>query len=295
MENSLCNIKKIRTNIKNFDFKISKTLGQNFLINKDISSKIVISAGINKDVCVLEIGSGLGALTFDLALRAKKVVAIEMDKKLIPALNFNLRNFKNIKIINEDIQRINLKKLIKDEFSNATEVLVCANIPYYLTSAIIMRFLEEKINVKSLTLMMQKEAALRIVALPGSRECGAISVAVRYFCEPKILFDVSRGNFFPAPKVDSCVVNLQVKEHPSVNVKSEKLFFKLVKVAFSERRKAIKNPLSTRTSFSKQEILQSLKDALLSPLSRAEHLSIEDFSRLSNSLFELTYGENNVF
>ncbi|MDR0738780.1 MAG: 16S rRNA (adenine(1518)-N(6)/adenine(1519)-N(6))-dimethyltransferase RsmA [Oscillospiraceae bacterium] len=286
MKNKLCDIHNILEIKRRFNFRASKCLGQNFLINREIAFKISANSGVNKNTGVLEIGPGIGSLTFELALISKKVVCIEIDKKLINVLKHTLKDFNNIKVINADILKLDLAKIIKEEFSNM-QVVVCANIPYYITSNIIMRFLEEKINIKSLTFMLQKEVAQRLIALPGSPGCGSISVSIRYFSIPELLFNVSRENFMPVPKVDSSVIKFKIKKEPNLEIKNKELFFKIVKAVFSEKRKAIKNPLHTRTNFSKQDVLLALEGAKISPLLRAEHLNMEKFVRLSNVMSKL--------
>ncbi|MDR3179217.1 MAG: 16S rRNA (adenine(1518)-N(6)/adenine(1519)-N(6))-dimethyltransferase RsmA [Oscillospiraceae bacterium] len=287
MYNEICNLKFLREILKKYDIKLSKSLGQNFLINRGICTKIVKLSQINKHTGVLEIGPGGGVLTFDLALKAKKVVAVEIDKKLIPVLNYTLKNFNNIKILKGNILNIDIKKLINEEFKEFDDIIVCANIPYYITSQIIMRFLEEKINVKSIFVMVQKEAALRMCSKPGHSSCGAISYSVRYFSYPKILFNVSKGSFFPTPKVDSCLILLEIRKEPAIKVENEEMFFKLIKSTFLERRKTIKNPIRTRMNFTKEQVLKALKESNIPSSSRAQELSLEQFGVLSNLISKI--------
>jgi 16S rRNA (adenine1518-N6/adenine1519-N6)-dimethyltransferase len=235
----------------------------------------------NSKTGVLEIGPGLGTLTLELAERAKKVVAIELDKKLLPVLDDTLRDFENVKIIQGDIEKIDIQNLLNNEFGDMP-VNVCANLPYYITSPIIMRFLNEKIKVKNLTFMIQKETAQRICALPGQKQCGAISFAVSYFAKAQTLFEVSGGSFFPKPKVDSAVLRLEIRETPAVKVKDEKLFFRVINSAFKERRKTFANALS-RGMCIKKELAQTwLSNANIESTRRIETCSLEELAKLSN-------------
>ncbi|MDR1467006.1 MAG: 16S rRNA (adenine(1518)-N(6)/adenine(1519)-N(6))-dimethyltransferase RsmA [Oscillospiraceae bacterium] len=284
MEDNLCNLKSIKQTMSEHNFRASKLMGQNFLTNKNICSKIAYFSQIDNQTSVIEIGPGMGALTFELAKVSKKVVAVELDKRLVCVLDTALKKLKNTKVIQGDILKLDIKRMIYEEFSGAN-IVVCANLPYSITSPIIMRLLEERIPIKAVVVMVQKEAAKRICSKVGTRNCGAISASVEYFSEPKILFNVSRGNFFPIPKVDSSVIRLKIRNNPFLKIKSEKLFFEIIRVGFLERRKAIKNPLVTRTNFSKQQILRALEKSQISPLARAENICIEGFAKLSNAIF----------
>lgn len=289
--NNLSNISNIKDILSRHGFNFSKSLGQNFLINPDICPKMVKHCGISKKDAVLEIGPGIGVLTYELASIANKVVSVELDKRLIPVLDETLTDFNNVKIINSDILKIDIKSLIENEFSNR-KVFVCANLPYYITSPVIMRLLEEKLPIESITVMVQKEAAERICAKPGSRESGAISLAVRYYAEPEILFNVSRGNFFPSPNVDSCVIKLNILKKAISDVKNEKLLFLLIKAGFSKRRKTILNSFSSGLSIQKNTIIKCLEKSKVLPNLRPEQLTLEDFISISNNLF-LIQGDKN--
>ncbi|MDR1012691.1 MAG: 16S rRNA (adenine(1518)-N(6)/adenine(1519)-N(6))-dimethyltransferase RsmA [Lactobacillales bacterium] len=277
--NNLCNISNIKQILSVHGVNLSKKWGQNFIINPGICSKMADSCGANVKTCVLEIGPGIGTLTKELAIRAKKIVAVELDRRLISILEETLKDFENIKVICGDIQKIDVKRLILDEFKGM-DTCVCANLPYYITSPIIMKFLEEKAPVKDLTFMVQKEAAQRICAVPGTREVGAISFAVRYYSEPKILFNVARGSFYPSPKVDSSVIKLKMRERPAVDVKDEKLFFKIIKAAFSQRRKMLVNAITKVLDISKEEAINFMDNLGINHTMRAENLSLSDLARL---------------
>lgn len=279
MEN-LSNISTIKEIMDKFGFSFSKSLGQNFLINPGICPKIAEMGGANKETGVIEIGTGFGVLTHELAKRAKKVVAIELDKRLLPVLDYTLSEHNNIKIINEDVLKVDLKKIIEEEFEGM-DVYVCANLPYYITSPVIMMLLEQKLPIKAITVMVQKEAALRFCAKLPSRDCGAVTVAVRYYSEPKQLFSVSRGSFMPAPNVDSAVIRLDVKENKALSLNEEEKLFKLVKGAFSQRRKTLLNTLSSSLGVSKEKVMDAIKKEGLKETIRAEELSLENFIALS--------------
>lgn len=282
MEN-LSDIKVIRRILNNFGFKFSKSLGQNFIVDGAVCPQMAESLSKNEDCGVIEIGPGIGVLTVELAKRFKKVVSVEIDKKLIPILNETTGEFKNVKIINTDILKIDLKKLIEAEFKGFNEINICANLPYYITSDIIMYILEnEKINVNSLVLMVQKEAAERICALPGTRQSGAISLAVRYYGQPEILFCVNKNCFTPMPKVDSSVIKIDLKNSNSKIVKDKSKFFKVVKAAYSQRRKNILNSIGSGLRKNKNEIKKILNELNIDPSLRAEQLNFEDFSHISN-------------
>lgn len=276
----LSNINVVRDILGRHGFKFSKSLGQNFIVNPDLCPRIAEESGIGPGVCALEIGPGIGVLTKELALRAEKVLTIEIDKNLLPVLSETLAEFSNVTVLNADVLELDLKAVIKEHFGDMPFV-VCANLPYYITSPIIMKLLEENIGAKNLTVMVQKEAAVRIAAKPGTRDCGAISAAINYYSEPEKLFDVSKGNFVPPPNVTSAVIRLTLRKEPPVKIEDEKHFFKIIKAAFSQRRKTLTNSLSSGLGISKDEVLSALEKCSLGPNARAEELSLEDFSALS--------------
>lgn len=279
----LSNIGTIKDILGRHGFTFSKSLGQNFLINPSVCPKMAEQSGAKKGVGVIEVGPGIGVLTCQLAERADKVVAIELDKRLLPVLDETLAEYDNIKIINDDILKIDLKKLIETEFSGM-EVVVCANLPYYITSPVIMKLLEDRLPINALTVMVQKEAAQRICAEVGSRQSGAVTVAVNYYAKPQILFGVSAGSFMPAPKVDSAVIRLDILKEPCVQVEDEELFFKVVKAAFSQRRKTLPNSLSAGLQISKLAVTDALNRANVPVNYRAEQLAMEQLAKISNAI-----------
>lgn len=282
MEN-LSNLSTIRSIMDRFGFQFSKSLGQNFLVNPGICPKIAEMGGAAENAGVLEIGTGFGVLTHELAKRAKKVVAVELDSRLLPVLEYTLAEHKNIKIINEDILKVDLPKLIEEEFQGM-DVYVCANLPYYITSPVIMALLEQRLPIKAITVMVQKEAAARLCAKLPSRDCGAVTVAVRYYSEPKQLFPVSRGSFLPAPNVDSAVIRLDVKADKPINGEAERWLFTVVKGAFSQRRKTLCNTVSSSLKLSKEQVAEALREVGIKETARAEELSLDDFIKFSGCL-----------
>ena len=282
MEN-LSNISVIRDVLSRHGFSFSKGLGQNFLINPTVCPRMAEMSNAQPGWGMIEIGAGVGVLTAELAQRADKVVCIEIDSRLLPILDETLAEYDNIKIVNQDVLKVDLHKLIAEEFPNMP-VAVCANLPYYITSPIIMNLLESRLPISSLTVMVQKEAAQRICAMPGSREVGAVSIAVRYYCEPKVLFQVSRGSFMPAPDVDSTVIRLDIRKQPEVDVKREEDFFRVVKAAFSFLRKTLSNTLSSGLSMNKTQIAELLERAGVASNLRAEQLSMQQFADIANAL-----------
>lgn len=279
----LSNISNIKGILARHGFTFSKSLGQNFLVNPTVCPRMALESGADKGMGVIEIGPGIGVLTCELAKRADKVVAIEIDKRLLPVLDETLRDFDNIKVINGDVLKTDLKKLIDEEF-RGMPVCVCANLPYYITSPVIMKLLEERLPVEAITVMVQKEAALRICAEAGTRQCGAVTIAVRYYAQPRVLFSVSAGSFMPAPKVDSAVIRLQLHNETPFKAADETLFFKVVKSAFAQRRKTLPNALSAGLSLDKNTINNMLNKAGIPLSSRAEQLSMEQFKQIADCL-----------
>lgn len=270
--------------IEKYGLRISKNLGQNFLIDDNIIKKIIKFAQITEKDYVLEIGPGIGTLTQELCQNAKSVLSVEIDKRLIPVLQETLGSYKNFKVINRDILKVDINKLIK-EYVGENKVKVVANLPYYITTPIIMDLLEKKLNISNITVMMQKEVAQRINANPGCKDYGALTVATRYYATPKIGFVVSPNCFFPQPKVDSIVISMDILENPSVQVKNEELFFKIVRASFSQRRKTLLNSLVNSGLIDDKEKAKGiLKECGLSDNQRGETLSTEQFARLSDVL-----------
>lgn len=282
----LSNLKTVREILSRHGFTFSKKLGQNFLVNPSVCPKMAELGGAAPGVGVLEIGPGVGVLTWELASRAQKVVAIELDSRLLPVLEETLAPFERVKVIQGDVMKIDLAALLREEFAGM-EVVVCANLPYYITSPILMRLLEAKLPVSSITVMVQKEAAVRLCAAPGTRDAGAVSAAVRYYAEPKMLFPVSRGSFMPAPDVDSAVIRLDVRETPAVAPLDETFFFRVIRAGFSQRRKTLANSLSAGLSLPKEQILSAMEQSSIPATARAEELDLTSFCRLSDTLWQM--------
>ena len=269
-----------------FDFKFSKSLGQNFLTDRNILDKIIEKSNINQNVNVLEIGPGAGTLTRELCMKAKKVVSVEIDKTLIPVLNYIMNEFQNFILINDDIMKINLKNLIKEQFGNE-KFVVAANLPYYITTPVIMTFFENDFNIDSLILMIQKEVADRIAARPGTKEYGALTVGTGFYAKNEIICSAPPHCFFPQPKVSSVVIKLEKYEKPPYSVNNKEMFFKIVKSIFSQRRKTLVNSLSGSPFIKceKEKIISILNDMGLDEKIRGEKLDIEALVELSNKLF----------
>ena len=281
--NNLSDIGKIKEILSKHGFTFSKSLGQNFLINPSVCPRMAEFSGADKGVGVIEIGPGIGVLTNELCKLADKVVAIELDKRLLPVLEETLGVYDNLKVVNADVLETDLHKLIEEEFSGM-EVVVCANLPYYITSPVIMKLLEDKLPISAITVMVQKEAAQRICAEVGSRQSGAVTVSVNYYAKPEMLFSVSAGSFMPAPKVDSAVIRLNVLDEPPVKVNDEKKLFSVIKAAFSQRRKVISNSLSSGLSLDKSKIAEILEKSGVPLNARAEKLSLQNFADIANNL-----------
>ena len=276
--------------IKKHNLKLTKSLGQNFLNDDSIVKKIVDAAEIDNDTLVLEVGPGIGSMTKEMAFRAAGVVAIEIDKYLIPALNDNLSEFSNITIINNDIMKVDNEAIISEykEKYNAKHVMVVANLPYYITTPIIMKFLEEVKGIDKMVFMVQKEVAQRMVSKPGIKDYGALSVAVQFYSSPKIVFDVPPHCFIPQPEVHSSIIRLDILSEPPVKVLDKDMYFKLVKASFGQRRKTLVNALAISGYFkkNKEQVKQILENMGLKENIRGEVLSVEQFGELSNLFME---------
>lgn len=281
--NNLSDISVIKSVLSRHGFTFSKALGQNFIINPGVCPRIAEEGGAREGVGVLEVGAGIGVLTAELAKRAKKVVCVELDTRLLPVLDETLSEFDNVKIINGDILKVDLHRILEEEFGNMP-VVVCANLPYYITSPVIMRLLESRLRIDSVTVMVQKEAAVRLCADVGSRDSGAVTVAVNYYAEAQKLFDVSRGSFMPSPNVDSAVIRLDILKNPPIEVSDEKFFFSMVKAAFSQRRKTASNGISAGMGIPKPTVIEAIEAAGLSPTVRAEALTMEQLGGLCEEL-----------
>lgn len=275
--------------INKYNIRLTKSLGQNFLIDDNIVKRIADSACINSSDLIIEVGPGIGNMTRELASRAGRVVAVEIDSHLIPALSENLKEFSNVTIINKDIMKININETIRESFANAgseiTAVKVVANLPYYITTPIIMKFLEEKTVVELLVFMIQKEVAQRMTASPGGKDYGALSVVVQYYSNPEKAFDVSPNCFIPRPNVDSTVIKLDILKTPPVELIDEDIFFRTIKASFGQRRKTLVNALSNSGYFNKtkEEIKEILKSMGVEEKRRGETLTIMQFAELSNA------------
>ena len=278
----LTNLSTIRDVLTRHGFHFSKKLGQNFLINPSVCPRMAEAGGAQNGTGVLEIGPGLGVLTKELALRADKVVAVELDNRLFPVLEETLAEFDNVTVVPGDAMKLDLNELITAQF-NSLPVSVCANLPYYITSPRIMKLLESRLPITSITVMVQKEAAERLCATPGTRECGAVTLAVAYYAHAETLFSVSRGSFLPAPNVDSAVIRLTIRQTPPVTVKNEASLFRLIRGAFAQRRKTLCNALGS-AGYNKEAVLKALSATNLPATVRAEQLTLEQFAALCNAL-----------
>lgn len=278
----LTDIAYVRALLSRHGFTFSKKLGQNFLINPAVCPRMAELCGASPESGVLEIGPGIGVLTRELSARAGKVVAIELDDRLPPVLAETLADCDNVTIVPGDALKMDLRALLAEQFGDR-RVSVCANLPYYITSPLIMALLESRLPIDSLTVMVQKEAAQRLCAAPGTRAAGAVTLAVAYYAEAQRLFDVSRGSFMPAPHVDSAVIRLRVRETPPVTVTDEGQLFRLIRAGFNQRRKTLLNALGG-AGFDKDTLRAALDAAGLSPAVRAEELTLADFAALSDSL-----------
>ncbi len=284
---NLSDIGTVKTILEKHGFTFSKALGQNFLINPEVCPEMARQAVTGENDGVIEIGAGVGVLTAELCKRAKKVVSIELDKRLLPVLDETLKEFDNFEVVNEDILKVDLHKLIREKFSDCENVSVCANLPYYITSPVIMKLLEDKLPVKQIIVMVQREAADRLTAPVGSRESGAITVAVNYYAEAEKLFNVSKGSFVPSPKVDSAVIRLTVYEKPPIETKDEELFFKTVKAMFMQRRKTALNSVSAGLGVPKDAVARALEMTGLDINIRAEKLTLSQLCEFTNNLKEV--------
>ncbi len=279
----LTDISTVKALCQKHHFSLSKGLGQNFIVNPGICPKIVDAAGIDGSFGVLEIGPGFGVLTRELARHAGKVVAVEVDPRLPPLLAETLAGLDNVTVIEGDAMRLELAPLLHAHFPGM-RVAVCANLPYYITSPILMRLLEQRLPIEQITVMVQKEAAERLTAAPGTRLAGAITYAVRYYAEPRMLFTVQPGSFFPPPKVTSAVIQLRLHDKPPVSPQSEDVLFRTIRAAFGQRRKTAANAVSAGLGIPKAAVLDALKAAGLDIAARPEQLTLPDYAALSDAL-----------
>ena len=271
--------------MKKYGITANKNLGQNFLIDESVIIDACDSANINKEDLVIEIGPGLGTLTKYILERAGKVICVELDDRMIDILKERFFLYENFEIINEDILKVDLHKLIKEEKNgNIKNVKIVANLPYYITTPIIMKLLEERLDLQSITVMVQKEVAERLIAVPGEKFTGAITYSVYYYADSENVRIVDKSSFIPEPSVESEVINLKIRENPPVNVNNEELFFKLIKIAFMQRRKTLVNSLSNSGYIEKNKIIEILEKLNINENIRAEKLSIQDFANIANKI-----------
>lgn len=273
--------------IKKYEFCFQKKFGQNFLIDGHVLDKIIAGAGVTKDDMVLEIGPGIGTMTQYLAEAAGKVVAVEIDRNLLPILQETLADYDNVKVIHADVLSLDLEKLVQEE-NGGRPIKVVANLPYYITTPIIMALFEQHVPLANVTVMVQKEVAARMKSGPGSKDYGALSLAVQYYAEPYIVANVPCNCFMPRPNVDSAVIRLTRYEKPPVQVKDEKMLFKIIRASFNQRRKTLQNGLnnSSELNFTKDQIAAAIAEAGFSPSVRGEALTLEQFAKLTDILLK---------
>ncbi|MBO8157658.1 MAG: 16S rRNA (adenine(1518)-N(6)/adenine(1519)-N(6))-dimethyltransferase RsmA [Bacillaceae bacterium] len=287
-EKAIATPNKTKQILEKYDFSFKKSLGQNFLIDVNILENIIKHAGIDQRCGVIEIGPGIGALTEQLAKAADRVLAFEIDQRLIPVLEDTLSEYSNVTIRNEDILKANIKEVIPDYFKKDQPIKVVANLPYYITTPILMKLLMERLPIQDLTVMIQKEVADRMSAKPGTKDYGSLSVAVQYFTEPQVVMNVPKSVFMPKPKVDSAVLHLKMRSTPPVHVKDETFFFDLVQACFAQRRKTIMNNLARhfQPQMNKDTIRETLLKAGIEPGRRGETLTIKEYAGLSNLFYD---------
>lgn len=284
MKYNLSDPATVRSVLSRHGFSFSKALGQNFLIDPDVCPAMADAAVRSPEDGVLEIGPGIGVLTAELCARAKKVVSVELDRRLLPVLSDTLAEFDNVEIVNEDVLKLDLHALLQEKFADCKRVSVCANLPYYITSPVVMKLLEDRLPLSQIVVMVQKEAAERLCAEVGTREAGAVTAAVQYYATAETLFDVGRECFVPSPNVDSAVIRLSVRETPEFQIDDEKFFFKMVKAAFAQRRKTAQNGISAGLGLPKEQVAAALEAVGLPQNVRAEKIPMETLSALSNIL-----------
>ena len=285
MEFNLCDINTVKMLLAKYKFSFSKDLGQNFLIDDSVCPEMARRLNADDETGVLEIGPGIGVLTKELCKTAGKVVAVELDKRLYPILAETLGDYDNFELIEGDVMKLNLAEIISQKFADCDSVKVCANLPYYITSPIVMMLLESNLPIDEIEVMVQREAAQRLCAEIGTRDAGAVTVAVNYYGEAEILFDVGKESFMPSPKVDSAVIKITLRKQKKFDIDNEKAFFTMIKGAFSQRRKTLVNSLSSTAGISKDKITSALGELGISPTVRAEKMGMEDFVSLYGLLY----------
>lgn len=284
-------LEETRLLMKKYNIKANKALGQNFLINENVLKKIVESSKIEKDDLVIEIGPGLGTLTKYLLEKAGKVICIELDKKMIKILEDRFSLYENFEVKNQDVLKVDLRKMIKKEKENISikNVKIVANLPYYITTPIIMKLLEDELDLESITVMIQKEVADRLIAIPGKKDTGAITYSVYYYSIAEGILEVDNDSFIPEPEVTSKVIKLNIRKKPPVEVKNKEVMFKIIKSAFMQRRKTLLNALTnTKVFINKEEGIKILQKLNLSENVRAENLSLQDFANITNIILQKT-------
>ena len=284
MDYNLCDYRVVERLLTKHGFRFSKSLGQNFIIDESVCPNMAEALEAVETTGVLEIGAGIGVLTKELCRAAKKVVSIEIDSKLYPVLDETLGGFDNFELVEGDVMKLDLNALIEEKFKGCESVKVCANLPYYITSPVIMLLLESRLKIDEIIVMVQREAAERLTARLGTRNSGAVTAAVEYYAEAEILFDVSRECFMPSPKVDSAVIKITPREEAKYEVKGEKQFFSLIRAAFAQRRKTLVNSVSATLGISKEKN-NALSELGIEPNARAEKLTMEDYVNLYGLLF----------
>lgn len=277
--------------MKQFNIQANKNLGQNFLIDENIVNTIIEKSNIQKQDLVIEIGPGLGTLTLPLLERAGKVICIELDKKMVEILNKRFYTYDNLSIIQDDILKINLNKIIEKELQQYKTVKVVANLPYYITTPIIMKLIEDKLKIESITIMIQKEVAERLLAEPRGNNSGAITYAIYYYTKPEHVINVEKTAFIPVPKVDSAVIKLNILSEPSIKVNNEKLLFKIIKTSFMQRRKTLVNGLSNAEILEKNEAEKMLQELKMNVKIRGENLSLNDFAKIAEYIEKIQKSE----
>jgi 16S rRNA (adenine1518-N6/adenine1519-N6)-dimethyltransferase len=283
---------KTKEILSRYSLAAKKSLGQNFLIDLNILSKIVSAAELDDSKGALEIGPGIGALTQQLAKRAGRVVAVEIDQRMLPVLEETLSGYSNATVVHGDVLKVNLRELFEQQFQGLTGISVVANLPYYVTTPIVMKLLEERLPLENIVVMIQKEVAQRMAAKPGTKDYGSLSVAVQYYCEPQVVTIVPHTVFIPQPNVDSAVIRLKLRKEPPVKVADERLYFEVVQASFAQRRKTISNNLLTRffSKETKPQMEEALQKAGIDPSRRGETLSLQEFAQLTEALQEAGIG-----
>lgn len=278
---------KTKEILNKYRFSFKKSLGQNFLVDTNILDKIITHAGIDEQSGVIEVGPGIGSLTEQLAIHAGKVVAYEIDQRLIPILGDTLSAYDNIEVVNQDILKVDLSTVVKEHFADGAPVHIVANLPYYITTPILMNVLEQQPGIDTITVMLQKEVAERMAAKPSTKEYGSLSIAVQYYTETELVMDVPKTVFMPQPNVISSVLKLTIRKEPLVMVKDEPFFFKIVRASFKHRRKTLRNNLVTHFQdvYDKAEINACLLDAQIDGTRRGESLTMEEFALLANTFY----------